>query len=75
MSVFDLPTSGAQIGAIAIELIFCIFAIIVASVRIYARQKLKMLGWGKPTFADPVPQLTNKLLQTMRLYVLQQPLA
>ncbi|KFA70235.1 hypothetical protein S40285_09447 [Stachybotrys chlorohalonatus IBT 40285] len=46
MSVFDLPTSGAQIGAIAIELIFCIFAIIVASVRIYARQKLKMLGWG-----------------------------
>lgn len=47
MSVYDLPTNGAQKGAIAIEIVFCLLAIFVTAMRIYARQKTKTLGSGK----------------------------
>ncbi|KAK9423323.1 putative Integral membrane protein [Seiridium unicorne] len=44
MSVYDLPTSRTQKGAIAIEIIFCIMAILITALRIYSRQKTKALG-------------------------------
>ncbi|KAK6066912.1 hypothetical protein SCUP234_11857 [Seiridium cupressi] len=46
MSVYDLPTSRTQKGAIAIEIIFCIMAILITALRIYSRQKTKALGSG-----------------------------